>query len=525
MSALDLAAPASSHPPPPLPLSTGEAGLHVFLAFVLLALAVPCFVISTVFGLAVTFVATLALCIVLPASAPTLIIVSFMFQNLVIACFTPLVANDEAFDTIRGVNFVILVTAYGAFLLASFQTRTRELVELQPLLRLAIVTLGVICFYFALGATHGNPRDAVVYFRNTLTPLACFHVAVVAAGLYPVDLRKTLIWLGAAAVAYGYCELFFTFDFLSLFNGDLYVERQLARQVDTGAFERLLRETGYVVLNIQDMMTTTLFNTPFFKDIFPRIYRIAGPNFHQISYAYALCTISVWLLFRRNWILPLLAFPLLVVIGSKGAAAMLAFALLFKATGRLMPARLALALVPIGAIAWIATALFLGVRSGDYHTLGFLSGLHGFAGNPLGHGLGIGGNLSSAFDTVNWENAQASGATSTPVESAVGVMLYQMGFGAFLFFGFVAALAVTCSRLFVRTGDEVFAFGVIALVVISANAVLQEEAFLSPLALGFVLLLVGVSLGGYWRRRHLAGPMHRPPDAQSPARHTYLSSR
>jgi hypothetical protein len=473
--------------------------LHVVVAFALLALSIACFVVSTVFGIVATFALTLALCVIMPAAAPVLIVISFMFQNMMIACFTPLVPNDEAFDSIRGVNFVILVTAYGAFVLASFQERLLEVAKLRPLLRLSLALLGVVMFYLALGVVHGNPRDAIVYFRNVLTPLACFHVAVVAASLYRIDMRKSLIWLGGAAIGYGYCELFFATDFLSLFHGDLYVERQLARQVDTGAWEKLLQQTGYVVLNMHDMMTTTFFNLPFFADILPRVYRIAGPNFHQISFAYALCTISVWLLFRKNWIVAVLALPLLLVVGSKGATAMLVFALLFKLTARLLGPRVALNLTLIGAIAWIIAAVIVGARGGDYHVLGFLAGLHGFVGNPFGQGLGIGGNLSSAFDTVDFQLAQATGATDIPVESAVGVMLYQMGIGAFVFFGFVAAVAVICRRLFLKTGDELFAFGFIALVVTSANAVLQEEAYLSPLALGFSLLLIGVSLGSYWR--------------------------
>ncbi|TIU53492.1 MAG: hypothetical protein E5W25_36575, partial [Mesorhizobium sp.] len=84
---------------------------------------------------------------------------------------------------------------------------------------------------------------------------------------------------------------------------------------------------------------------------------------------------------------------------------------------------------------------------------------------------------------------------SVPVESAVGVMLYQMGVGSFIFFGFLAALAVAARRQLIETGDPDFLFAFVGIVTISANAVLQEEAFYSPLALSFCLLLVGVSLG------------------------------
>ena len=75
-------------------------------------------------------------------------------------------------------------------------------------------------------------------------------------------------------------------------------------------------------------MMTTFFNTPIFAGIFPDVFRIGGPNFHPISYAYALSMMSTWLLFRRRWLLPLAALPLLLVIGSKGAMFMLLVALM-----------------------------------------------------------------------------------------------------------------------------------------------------------------------------------------------------
>ncbi|TIT71004.1 MAG: hypothetical protein E5W56_22350, partial [Mesorhizobium sp.] len=59
--------------------------------------------------------------------------------------------------------------------------------------------------------------------------------------------------------------------------------------------------------------------------------------------------------------------------------------------------------------------------------------------------------------------------------------------------------AVALRRQLIQTGDPDHLFGFVGVVTISANAVLQEEAFYSPLALAFCLLLVGVSLGTGWR--------------------------
>ena len=288
-------------------------------------------------------------------------------------------------------------------------------------------------------------------------------------------------------------------DFLGLFHGDLYIERDIVRQIETGVWEKALQETGFVFRGLQDVMTTTFFNTALFNDILPTVFRIGGPNFHPISYAYGLSIISAWLLFKGRWLVPIAALPLLLVIGSKGATFMLLMALGARVIYSPARAGLTIAAVLALALAWTTLATAYGATHGDYHVLGLAAGMRDFLANPLGQGLGLGGNLSSTSINLDWEHAQSAGAASVPVESAVGVMLYQMGIGSLVFFGFLAALAMAARRQLIETRDPDFLFGFVGIVTISANAVLQEEAFYSPLALGFCLLLVGVSLGTRWR--------------------------
>ena len=478
--------------------------LDVIAGFALLALSVTCFAISTPFGIGCSFVLTLGLCIILPASMPLVIIISFLFQNMIVAAFTPLVPNDEVFDALRGANFVMLMTAYGAFILASFQTRLRAVPGVRPWLLASFGLLVLVSFYLVLGAINGEPKDAIVYFRNTISAVACFHIGLVAASLNRVNLIRPLLWIGALAICYGYFELIFNFSFLSLFNGDIYIERNMRNQIDTGAWERVLSETGFVFRGLEDLMMTSFFNTPLLADIFPKVFRIGGPNFHAIAYAYALSVISIFLLFGGRWILPLVALPLLVIIGSKGAMVLLVLAIAVKIGLQIMPARPVLILLVGASALWIASAIALGIRSGDYHVLGFFAGLRDFPANPIGRGLGLGGNLSSTSETIDWSAAQATGSTIVPMESAIGVMLYQMGVGALLFVGFLIALAEKCRRIFERTGDQSFLFGTVGIVVLTANAILQEEAFFSPLALAFCLILVGVLLGSHQRDELLA---------------------
>jgi hypothetical protein len=455
--------------------------------------------VSLPLGLFACFSLTALFCFSRPADAPVLIVAAFLFQNLMVAWFTPLVAGVDGFDALRGINFVMLMTAFGAFLAAALTGRLTHLPEARTWVVAGLVLLAVIILYLGIGAMRGEPRDAIVYFRNTITPIACFLVALTAAALYRLELARPLAIVGSLAVAYGYGELILTLDFLSLFNGDQYIKLQMTQQIETGYWEDRLRDTGFVLRGLDDTFRTALFNTPLLEGIVPMVWRIAGPNFHPISYAYALSIIAVLLLFRGRLLLPLLALPLLIVIGSKGATALLVIALLAAGGLRLLGPKLTAGFVVMAATLWIGAAIAVGIPAGDFHVLGFFSGVREFLGDPLGQGLGIGGNISSDAARIDWDRSQAEGAANIPVESAVGVMLYQLGIGAFVFFGFIAALALGCLRLLLRTGNSDFLAGFVLLVVISANAVLQEEAFYSPLALGLALIVVGVALGRHFR--------------------------
>lgn len=485
---------------PRLSPAATEALLHIGVAILAVIVSVSSFAVTTVFGIAATFVMILVTAVALPAAVPLVIATALMFQNTVVAWYAPLIPNNDAFDALRGANFVLLMAAFAAFYLAGFQRRMRAVAPLRPWLVWGVALGGVIAVYLALGAATGEPKDAIVYFRNIITPIACFYVAIIAASVYRVDLRTTVAWLAGVAIAYGYCELFFTMDFLSLFHGDVYIERNIYEQIQTGVWEEALRETGFVLRGLEDVMMTNLFNLPGFGDIFPKIFRVGGPNFHPIAFAYALSVTSTWLLFNRRWVLPLVALPLLIAIGSKGALALLLLALFVRVATPLLGARVTMVLTICGAVLWVALSIVIGIRGGDYHVLGLFAGLREFLSNPVGIGLGFGGNLSSTSVNINWDLAQAEGFAGTPMESALGVLLYQMGVSSAAIFGFVAAIAWTSWKGYRRSGDLALLFPTVATLVISGNAVLQEEAYFSPLALGLCLLLGGVSLGSYWRR-------------------------
>ncbi|MCF6302881.1 MAG: hypothetical protein L3J13_06730 [Devosiaceae bacterium] len=485
--------------------STIQSIMHLMVAFVVLLLAIACFVISTLLGVIATFFMTLLLCLMLPAATPALLIVAFMFQNMAIAIFIPLMGDTGGFDAVRGVNFVMLLSALGAFTLAAFLHTDRLPYQTRRWILLVLAVIGLVTFYLVLGAVRGDMKDAVIYFRNTLTPLACFAIGLTAASLYKIQLTKVLLWLGLGAAAYGYAEMFFTFEFLALFNGDDYFRLRLAGQIESGYWDRILLQTGFVLRSLEDVMMVPFLNMAIFEEVFPSVFRLSGPNFHPISYAYALAIISAWMIFsRQTWFL-IFTIPLLLVIGSKGALILLICAIAMKIGVSLIGLRFTVLSFVIVLFIYISAAIIVGRANGDYHVLGLLAGIRDFIRNPFGQGLGFGGNLSSSIKSVlDWSRAQQQGIADIPVESALGVMLYQMGVGAIVYFSLLIGIAKKCYEAYKQTSSPVFLFGLATIGAISTNAILQEEAVYSPLALGLTLLLVGTSLGNFWQQTNPA---------------------
>jgi hypothetical protein len=117
-----------------------------------------------------------------------------------------------------------------------------------------------------------------------------------------------------------------------------------------------------------------------------------------------------------------------------------------------------------------------------------MGGINGFLRNPIGHGLGVGGNFSNALVTVDWAEFPKTGA-DFGLESAVGVLLYQMGAAAFV----LPLLYWQAGRRLLEAPatDRPRLLMVAALVFIFANGIFQEEAF-APAALGLISLFTGI---------------------------------
>jgi hypothetical protein len=102
--------------------------------------------------------------------------------------------------------------------------------------------------------------------------------------------------------------------------------------------------------------------------------------------------------------------------------------------------------------------------------------------------------------TIDWSRSQNMGSTDVAVESAVGVLLYQMGVAAIALLALLIAVVVILWRNYLRTRDRTPAALALGLLTITVNGIFQEEALFSPLALGLMLALCGTALGRDYRR-------------------------
>ncbi len=231
-------------------------------------------------------------------------------------------------------------------------------------------------------------------------------------------------------------------------------------------------------------------------------FRFGGPIENPISYAYILAVIGlVGVSLRRSgWLV--LVLPLLILIGVKGALVLVAFSFALWAVWRAWRSKRMLVASGVALmVVYTAYGIATGLSNNDFHVLGFLGGVRGLLANPIGHGIGVGGNLSANANAGFKWTGQGGFTSIGPdfaLESAVGVLIYQMGLAAVAVFAVFAALLRAApigvavvrngvARLMTRRQDVLF----LALAMIVVNGIFQEEAY-APYAAGVLTLLCGV---------------------------------
>ncbi|WP_157775374.1 hypothetical protein [Hartmannibacter diazotrophicus] len=430
----------------------------------------------------------------IPKSIPAVILISALFQNLFVSMTSPLIQSLETFNFVRGFNFLTLVIFFLFYWFGVLFQRQRYNALFMRYFYASTIVLLVVGVYFAFGLIK-NGQGAIIYLRNIAVPLMVFQVTMTIAYSHRPKVTVPFIVVAVLIVLLGYFEFFFRDEWLQLTNYSNYAYWNTTAFREVGYYYRVAAIHRQVMTGLTDQFRVTLFNTPLLADLDLSVLRLNGPNIHSISYAYALCFLSLFSFANRRFGLFMLIFPILVFTSAKGALVVVAVTVFMALLNGLFEGRFALVLFGLLMIAYCTFVIISGIKVRDYHVLGLIGGLKGFLSNPIGRGLGAGGNLAVDFGKLDWEAAQNEGETETAVESAIGVILFQMGIAAFVVIGFYGWVGFTVWRMFVKLRHPQYCIAAYGLFAILVNGLFQEEALFSPLSLGLMISFAGLAIG------------------------------
>jgi len=490
----------------PRSLSASDVLPALLIAVASIAFAPILQTANSVLAIAVESFVACAIVIATPAYAASCAIFILFFQNLFVSILSSNFSTPSELEFVKGYNFLVCSVMWLVTIALYMLRQRNHSAEVNRIMTWGFVTLSVVMLYFVLGAVH-NPMAAAIYLRNIVLPLFLFQLSLLTAATFDIRITPFLVAIAVILLVCGYVEFFFRDFWLAVTNGYKFWGFDELKATQSGSWEAEMRATGFVPVDLIDRFRFSFLNTPLLEDFgLSTILRILGPNMHPISFGYGIGFFVLFLFsVGRPWI-ALAAIPLLILCSVKGALILVIFVMVAWASTWLIGPVVTLLFAFVALIAYAILAIRIGLQLGDYHVLGFMGGWNGFLQNPLGRGLGVGGNLSEGFYSIDWSAAQAAGSVDGAVESAVGVMIYQMGIAALVPLGFYFAMAMRAWRLYATSGiltQGVAGFGVIIVLV---NGIFQEEALFAPPALGLLLCLTGLVLGNHIRAQTVTAP-------------------
>lgn len=454
---------------------------------------------NTFLALAVESFVACAIVIATPAYAASCAIFILFFQNLFVSILSSNFSTPSELEFVKGYNFLICSVMWLVTVGLYMMRQRNHSAEINRIMIWGFVALAVVMVYFAMGAVH-NPMAASIYLRNIVLPLFLFQLSLLTAATFEIRITPFLVAIAVILTVCGYVEFFFRDFWLTVTNGYKFWGFDELKATQSGTWEAEMRATGFVPVDLIDRFRFTFLNTALLEDFgLSTILRIFGPNMSPISFGYGIGFFVLFLFsVRRPWI-ALAAIPLLILCSVKGALILVVFVMAAWAATWLIGPVITLLLGFVALIAYAILAIRLGLQVGDYHVLGFMGGWNGFLQNPLGRGLGVGGNLSEGFYAIDWSAAQAAGSVDGAVESAVGVMIFQMGIAALVPLGFYFAMAMRAWKLYAVSGILTQGLAGFGVMVVLVNGIFQEEALFAPPALGLLLCLCGLVIGNHIR--------------------------
>jgi hypothetical protein len=412
-----------------------------------------------------------------------------IYQNLMIA-LAAVGMRSMNFTVLLGTNFLAITLMAGIGAGRLFQPPWRQATKgIMSTVILAVLLAGC---YAALGAVRAGPTSAAVYFREFIGPACAVVVGLDVGRIW--GFRTVAIGLltsTALSVLVALTEVTIPLDYYSWINAVAFANLK--------SFSSLTN-VAYSALDIVDQNTTALFNFGWDSASLAAVtsFRFGSSLMNSISYAYVLVIAGLAAISLHRYLWLIVIVPLVIAIGVKGAAILLMLALclytILTTTGSSR-------LTCVSTAALLALYVVYGIAQSlayeDYHALGFLGGWHGFLSNPLGRGLGVGGNLSTTAQNVNWADTIQKRGADFAVESAVGVLIYQMGIGALAIFAVFASLLKAAP--FLKRKPQGRDIWFLALATVLVNGVFQEEAY-APTAAGLISLICAVVVMNEGRR-------------------------
>lgn len=401
-----------------------------------------------------------------------------VFQNWGVSIASPLIADQSTFQVLQGTNFAVVAVLAASAWFGMNAAGERASSNVQWVRRWVLVSTVLIALYSLYGATQASLTSVAIYFRYTVTGIAGLAVGVEAGRIGgSKGVLRAMVAVACLSALLLIPELLFS--------------EQYFRSIGAPEFFTLKYGETYTEQGVIELVTRRFFNLPIEVDAVSR--RLMASVMHQVSYGYVLFAGAVAALALGHSIIGVLLCTLTFFAGVKGPLIALLVVLGVLCWRRIVGRGVGLILLVVG-LAYVVGGVAVGLFLQDQHAVGFYAGLQSLLTAPFGNGIGVGGNLSDAVRDLggaDWDRWRSRGAPFA-LESAIGVLLYQMGVVGFpvlnVFVGAVrrALKSRTQTRLGVITGA--------ALAAVVANGVFQEEAF-SPYAIGFACIMAGAVIG------------------------------
>ena len=462
-------------------------GLHFYLASI----------VSAHFALALLLPLTVISFIVWPRFALCLLMAGSLFQYFWIGVFMDRITGESEMQAMSLTNPMVTNVLFLCSCLYLAQRWKGLPYGLKRAFVLGAIFVGVCAVFFVLGAARESFNSAFLYLR-TYSGALIYLVLGAAFGLrLPfASVLKLLTPFGLLLAVYGYVEMLYPYDLYAFVHLTDFLHMKFA-SISNGHANLVF----YGIEDTMDFLTVPFLNLSGTFGLSVSALRLVGPLFHFISYGYALAFFFlIGVISGRLWV-GLLMVPVFVMIGAKGPIMLVLFTLGALLINRVFPdVSKTLKTLNVVLVLYACAVIAYGIASHDNHFDGFMSCVRGFLGNPLGHGVGVGGNMSDTSTKAQQAGRDLMAAVGDfPVESAIGVLMYQAGAAGLLSFLLfwrwrsrqARAFAIETQQQQVGKVTVIVLPAVLAILLV--NALFQEEVF-APTGWGFWLLLIGVVL-------------------------------